>query len=205
VNKNKIILFGGTFDPIHRGHIEVALAAREHLQADSLIFIPASRSPLKQQQPIASDQDRLEMIRLSIGQNDRLRLSTCELNRPQPSYTLDTVLYFREKYAQQADLFWLVGADAIEDLSRWYRINELLEICTIAVMYRAGYPKPDFEACKEEFTPEQIAQFQQNIVPVPLIEISSTDIRNRISQGRDVRDFLHPKVYDYIKAHDLYP
>ena len=203
MNKDKIILFGGTFDPIHRGHIEVALAAREHFDADTLLFIPASRSPLKKQQPVASDQNRVKMIRLSIGQNDRLRLSECELNRPQPSYTLDTVIYFREKYAQ-ADLIWLVGADVVKDLSRWYKMGDLMEACTISVMYRAGYPKPDFKVCKDKFTPEQIAQFEQNIVPVPLIEISSTDIRARISQGRDVGDFLSPKVYDYIKKHDLY-
>ncbi len=202
--QKKIILFGGTFDPVHRGHIQVAQSAMEQIDASKVVFIPARRSPHKQQPPVASDADRLEMIRRSIAGRPYFEVSDCELRRPEPSYTLDTVLEFRSRCGPQTDLVWLVGADAIKDLPRWYRIRDLMSAAVIAVMYRAGYPKPDFTPCRPDFTPAQIQKLEQNIVPVPLVDISSTDIRNRLARGRDADDMLPPEVADYIRSRRLY-
>jgi nicotinate-nucleotide adenylyltransferase len=176
----------------------------EQLRAQQVIFIPARRSPHKKQPPVASDTDRLEMIRLSIADCPSFEVSDCELRRPEPSYTLDTVLQFRSRFGPQPDLIWLVGADAVKDLSRWYRISDLMSAAIIAVMYRAGYPKPDFTPCKADFTPAQIQKLEQNILPVPLVDVSSTDIRARLAAGQDADDMLTPQVADYIRTRCLY-
>lgn len=200
----KIILFGGTFDPIHRGHTQVAQAAADQIGAQQVVFVPARRSPHKQLPPVASDVDRLGMIRLAIAGRLSFSASDCELRRPEPSYTLDTVRDFRSRYGPRTDLIWLVGADAVKDLPRWYRISDLMSAAIIAVMYRAGYPKPDFSVCRPDFTPEQIKKLEQNIIPVPLIDISSTDIRARLAAGQDVNELLAPEVADYIRTRRLY-
>ena len=204
MDREKIIMFGGTFDPIHCGHIQVARAAMKHIEAQQVIWIPARRSPHKQQLPLASDSDRLEMIRRVISACPSFTLSDCELNRPEPSYTLDTVLEFRRQFGPQVELVWLVGADAVRDLPRWYRISEVMDNCTLAVMYRAGYPKPDFTACKPHFTHQQIQKLEDSVIPVPLVDISSTEIRNRLSKGQNVSEMLPPEVDEYIKTRRLY-
>jgi len=204
MSRKKIILFGGTFDPIHLGHIQVADAALQHVGAEQIIFIPAKRSPHKKQQPIASETDRIAMIQLAIGARKDFSLSDCECKRPQPSYTLDTVREFLAQYGPDTALIWLVGADAVKDLPHWYRIDELLAAADIAVMYRAGYPRPDFEGCRPDLTPRQIEKLEKNVVPVPLVDISSTGIRTRLSQGQNVDDMLPAEVLAYIKTHDLY-
>jgi len=200
----KIILFGGTFDPIHRGHIQAAQSAMEYLGAERVVFIPAGRSPHKKQSPVASNTDRLEMIRLAIAGSACFEVGDCELRRPQPSYTLDTVLDFRSRFDLQTDLIWLVGADAVHDLPRWHRIDQILSAAAIAVMYRSGYLKPDFSSCRSVFTPSQIQKLEQNIVPIPLVDISSTDIRACLARGQDVGDRVPPQVADYIRDHGLY-
>lgn len=204
MSRKKVILFGGTFDPIHLGHIQVADAAMQHIGAERVIFIPAKRSPHKKQQPTASEIDRIAMIQLAIDGRKDFSLSDCECKRPQPSYTLDTVHEFLAQYGPDTDLVWLVGADAVKDLPHWYRIDELLAAADIAVMYRAGYPKPDFKGCRSDLTPQQIEKLEKNVIPVPLVDISSTEIRIRLSRGQNVDELLPPKVLVYIKTHSLY-
>jgi nicotinate-nucleotide adenylyltransferase len=201
--RSKIILFGGTFDPVHNGHLQVAQAARQHLRANRVIFIPARRSPHKTTPPVASEDDRLQMLGLALQDWEGCQVSDCEYRRPAPSYTVDTVQEFCTRYPH-ADLIWLVGADAVKDLPRWYQIDRLMTLCTLAVMVRAGYPKPDFELCKPFFSPEQIRRLEENIVPVPLIDISATEIRRRLASGRDVSGLIPPAVLDYIRSRGLY-
>jgi len=200
----KIVLFGGTFDPIHIGHTMVAAAAANYLCAEKIIFIPAKRSPLKSSPPSASDIDRLEMIKLAVAGHDIFEASDCELKRLLPSYTLDTVRRFQREYGSESSIYWLVGADSIEELTRWHDIVELIDECNLAVMYRAGFDKPDFTGYEEFWGRSRIEKLQQNIVPTPLIDISSTDIRNRLAAGQDVAQMLHPVVVSYIRRHGLY-
>ncbi len=201
--QKKIILFGGTFDPVHYGHLEAAEAARRHLNAEQVIFIPARRSPHKSDPPEASEHDRLHMLRLALADWNDFQVSDCEYHRPAPSFTVDTVQEFRNRLPS-ASLIWLVGADAVKDLPRWHRIDRLMALCTLAVMYRAGYPKPDFSPCKPYFTAEQIRRLQDHIVPVPLINISATEIRRRLAQGQDVSELLPASVLEYIRPRGLY-
>ncbi|HUT31229.1 MAG TPA: nicotinate (nicotinamide) nucleotide adenylyltransferase [Sedimentisphaerales bacterium] len=204
MQKRKIALFGGTFDPIHLGHTAVAGAALEHIRGDKLVFIPAKCSPLKQTLPEAGDDDRLSMIALAIESNSKFELSDCELKKPQPSYTLETVRRFKVEYGVDASIYWLIGADALDDLPHWYRVADLIDECNVAAMFRAGCAPPDFAKFAPLWGPERVEKLRRNIVSTPLIDISSTEIRKRLAAGADVGDMLHPAVADYIRQRGLY-
>ena len=202
--KRKIALFGGTFDPIHLGHTTVAAGAAEHIGAEKIIFVPAKRSPLKGFLPKASDNDRLAMIALAIADNKNFQVSGYELKKPEPSYTLETVRQFQADYGGETSIYWLIGADSIDELPLWYGIVELIEECNLSTMFRAGCEPPDFAGFKAVWGRERVEKIHRNIIQTPLIDISSTEIRKRLAAGRDVTDMLHPPVADYIRKHNLY-
>jgi len=202
--KRKIALFGGTFDPIHLGHTIVAASVLKHIGAEKIVFIPAKRSPLKGFLPKASDNARLEMIALAIAEQKNFHVSDCELKKPAPSYTLETVRQFQADYGSDTSIYWLVGADSIGDLVHWYGIVELIDACTLTTMYRAGCEPPDFAGFEAIWGRQRVQKLQRNVIQTPLIDISSTEIRNRIAAGRDVTNMLHPSVADYIRKHGLY-
>jgi nicotinate-nucleotide adenylyltransferase len=202
--KRKLALFGGTFDPIHLGHTAVAAAAAEHIGAEKVILIPAKRSPLKGTLPRASDDDRLKMISLAIAGERKFRVSDYELKKPEPSYTLETVRGFQVEYGSEVSIYWLVGADGVDDLPYWSGIVELIDECNISTMNRAGCKMPDFSRYKDIWGPERVEKLRRNVIQTPLVDISSTEIRNRLAKGRDVRGMLHPAVAAYIRKHNLY-
>lgn len=204
MTKRKIVLFGGTFDPIHPGHTAVATAAAEYISAEKTVFIPTKRSPLKQFSPKASDGDRLAMITLGIAENENFQLSDYELNKPKPSYTLETVRQFQADYGNDTLIYWLIGADSIDELPRWYGIVELIDECNLSVMLRAGCEPPDFAKFTAVWGSGRVEKLRRNIIKTPLIDISSTEIRNRLAAGGDVSDMLHPQVAEYIRKHGLY-
>jgi nicotinate-nucleotide adenylyltransferase len=204
MTEKKIALFGGTFDPVHLGHTTVAAAAAERIGAEKVIFIPAKRSPLKNSFPEASDDDRLAMIALAIADNKKFQLNDYELRKPRPSYTLETVRYFRSECGSQTLLYWLIGADSIWELSRWYGIEELIDECNLCVMFRAGFEPPDFAKFGDVWGTERAEKLQRNVIQTPLIDISSTEIRSRLVAGRDVTSMLASQVADYIREHGLY-
>ncbi len=203
LKKTKTILFGGSFDPIHNGHLRLAQIVFEKLSADHLLFVPARRSPHKSELPTPGVH-RLEMIRRAIESIPGFSVSDCELNRPEPSYTIDTICYFRKKQGPDTLLYWLIGADQLEDFDKWHNVTELLEICRICVMYRAGYLKPAFERFQSVFSPEHIVHLQQNVIQTPLFDVSSTDIRRRLAGGESVSGMLPNSVVQYIREHQLY-
>jgi len=202
--KRKIVLFGGTFDPIHLGHTIVVKEAGEFIGAEKIIFIPAKCSPLKKNSPLASDRDRFKMIDLAIGGVEKFEVSDYELNKPRPSYTLDTIRYFQARFGDEVSIYWLLGADCIEELSGWYRIDDLIDECNLCLMLRAGYEKPDFSKFEKILGHKHIAKLQQNIIETSLIDISSTEIRRRLAGGLDVSDMLNPDVAEYIRKNKLY-
>ena len=202
--KRKIILFGGTFDPIHLGHTAVAAAAADRIGAEKIVFVPAKCSPLKDSFPEAGDDDRLKMIALAIAGNKKFELSNYELIKPEPSYTLETVRQFQAEYGSETLIYWLMGADGIDELPRWYGIVELIDACNLCVMFRAGCSPPDFARFTAIWGPERVEKLQRNVIRTPLIDISSTEIRNGLAAGRDVTKMLSPLVADYIRKHGLY-
>lgn len=202
--KKKIALFGGTFDPVHLGHSAVAASAAEHIGAEKVIFVPAKRSPLKNFFPEADDDDRLAMIALAIAGNEKFQLDDFELRKPKPSYTLETARHFQADYGDEALIYWLIGADSICELSRWYGIVELIDECNLCVMFRAGFEPPDFTEFKDLWGAARVEKLQRNIIRTPLLDISSTEIRKRLAAGDDVAGMLAPSVEDYIRKHGLY-
>ena len=202
--KRKIALFGGTFDPIHLGHTTVAADAAEMIGAEKTIFVPAKRSPLKGFFPKAGDSDRLRMISLAIAHNKNFQVTDYELLKPDPSYTLETVRKFQGKYGDDTIIYWLIGADSIDELTLWYGITELIDECNVATMLRAGSKAPNFAKFEDIWDSERVKKLQRNIIQTSLVDVSSTEVRNRLAAGSDVSDMLHPDVADYIHQHGLY-
>ena len=197
-------MFGGTFDPIHVGHTAVANAAARQIDARKVIFIPAKISPLKGFFPFASDNDRLRMIELATAGNDLFAVSDCELKRPAPSYTLDTVRQFKRQYGPETSIHWLIGADGIGDLVHWYKIQELIDECHLTTMRRPGYPAPDFDRFEPLWGPQRVTKLKHDMIETPLVNVSSTEVRERLTTGEDVAGMLHPDVIQYIREHNLY-
>jgi nicotinate-nucleotide adenylyltransferase len=202
--KRKIALFGGTFDPIHLGHTTVAADAAERIGAEKIVFIPAKRSPLKGFLPNAGDDDRFKMIALAIAGEENFQVSDYELKKPAPSYSLETVREFQDDYGCETSIYWLVGADSIDDLTYWHKIVELIDACNLATMYRAGCEPPDFAGFEAVWGRRRVEKLQRNIIQTPLVDISSTEIRHRLAAGRNAAEMLHPAVADYIRQHGLY-
>jgi len=204
MHPRKIALFGGTFDPVHLGHTAVASATAKQIQAQKVIFVPAKCSPLKGFAPHAADEDRLRMIELTIADEEIFSVSDCELRRPAPSYTLDTVRRFKKQYGPQTEIHWLLGADTVNDLVHWFRIEELIDECYLTTMQRGGYESPDFEQCEPAWGAERIRKLRQNVVQTPRIDVSSTEVRKRLRTGGNVNGLLHADVIEYIKRRRLY-
>lgn len=204
MEKKKVILFGGTFDPVHQGHTTVADYACNYISAEKTIFIPAKRSVLKDFSPKANDRQRYEMLSLAIADYDKFELSDYEIKKAKPSFTLDTVKYFKSKLNLQYDLYWLIGADAIKDFPLWYKVEELIDICNLCLIYRAGFKKPDFSSFKKQWGLQRIKKMQKNVIKTPLIDINSTKIRKLLAQNKDVDNMLNTSVAKYIKKYNLY-
>ena len=202
--KRKIALFGGTFDPVHLGHTTVAADAVGHIGSEKLVFIPAKRSPLKGFLPRANDNHRLKMISLAIAGEKNFQVSDFELKRPAPSYTLATIQKFQSDYGSETSIYWLIGADGVDDLTYWYKITELIDACNLTTMYRAGCEPPDYTKFEKAWGRERIEKLQRNIIQTSLVDISSTEIRDIIAKNGDFSKMLHPAVADYIRKNSLY-
>lgn len=200
----KIALFGGTFDPVHLGHTKIASYAAEKIGAEKTIFIPAKCSPLKALSPAASASDRFEMIKLAIAGGSDFEVSDYELSKEGNSYTIETVRHFKEDCGKNAEIYWLMGADTIDEFVRWHRVVELIDECNLCAMYRAGCERPDFAGFEKVWGVGRVKKLQANIIETPLINISSSEIRSRIKAGEDISDMVCPAVCEYIQKHGLY-
>jgi len=191
----KIGLFGGTFDPIHIGHLIIAEWIYEELQLEKIIFIPAGDPPHKQSKYISSVKHRLEMVRLAIEDNSKFDISEFEAEKIGKSYSVETLKEFSEVYKSQATLFWIIGSDSLIDLPNWFQPDKIYELSTVVV-----YPRMDFEVEKAS----RHLREKSLIVAAPQIEISSTEIRNRVSNGPTIRYLVPSKVEEYICTNGLY-
>jgi len=200
-----ILLFGGTFDPIHNGHIQIARFVAAKLSVQKVIFIPSAHPPHKEIHSLTPAPMRLALTQLALADDDLFEVSDCELNRRGPSFTLDTVRYFRTLYDPDTPLYWLIGADTISELPGWYKVDKLLEECTIVTARRPGYhAQLDPALFQTVLTPAQITRLQQHIIYTPQFDISATDIRSRIRRGLPVNELIPPKVLQYITDNNLY-
>ena len=204
MDKKGILLFGGTFDPVHNGHLVIARAAAEKLNVSQVILIPAAIAPHKQGKNFSDAKDRLAMVRLAIAGDRALAVSDCEIARNGPSYTLDTIKYFRRLYGADELLYWLIGADSLCELHNWYKIDELAGQVRIVTAGRGGFQAGDLTELGRKLTPAQIEQIKGHILDTPLVDVSSTDIRERVRKGLPVKSLLPGAVAEYIMGHRLY-
>jgi nicotinate-nucleotide adenylyltransferase len=188
-------LIGGTFDPIHLAHLIIAQEALGSLPLDRVIFVPAARPPHKTNGDITRVEDRLEMVRLAIADNPGLGLSDIEARRQEPSYTIDTIRRFREEVGEGERLHFIMGADSLVQFFTWKMPLELLSECEFVVVPRPGVRIEDGDARIRE---------KARVLDAPLLEISSSDIRERVRTGRSIRYLVPPAVRAYIEKKNLY-
>ena len=208
----KIGLFGGTFDPIHLGHLQVAADAQRQLQLDEVRFIPCHQ-PAHKAQPLASAHHRVAMITQGIQPYPSFRCDTCELERDQPSYTLDTLIHLRNLLGHDIGFYWLIGADAFSQIDQWSRWEQLLDYTHFVVMERAGekvqFTTPSLPIWLQTHRAtiaEAIHQTHGHIIEcaVTPMTISSSDIRKRLMNRESVDSLLAPSVIQYVQQHSLY-
>jgi nicotinate-nucleotide adenylyltransferase len=198
----RIGIFGGSFDPIHIAHLILAECCRESLGLERILFIPAFISPLKQSSQPVAPKHRIEMLRLAIGGNPQFQVDTRELDRGGVSYTLDTVLTLKNDYPN-AELFLLMGADSVRDLPKWKSPEELLELVSIGAISRGGLGTPPWDSIRHLATEERWLTIQ-NQIDAPQLEISSSNLRQRILAGHSIRYQVPAAVEMYIEQHQLY-
>jgi nicotinate-nucleotide adenylyltransferase len=201
--QKRIGLFGGSFDPIHMGHLLLAELCREALSLDKVLFIVANISPLKMDRHSASNRDRLEMVKLATNGNPRFEVEACEIERGGVSYSVDTTRWMAQKMPG-SELYFLMGADVLEDLERWREPRELFRISTPAVIARAGFGEPDWERLSPYVDAEKLLEIKNAKVGVPLLEISSSDLKSRIRNGKSIRYQTPASVEVYIREQHLY-
>jgi nicotinate-nucleotide adenylyltransferase len=183
-------LFGGSFDPVHNGHLIVGQVAAEKLGFDSLRFVPAREQPFKVGQHRTSSQHRAAMLSLAVAGTPGFTVEHAELTRPGPSYTVDTLRHLRER-EPEAEFVLLLGADAAADLSAWKEAKRIPELARIAVFARPGSSLPDLPGIT-------------TVVEVPAIDISATEVRRRAHVGLSLRYWVPETVAEYITTHRLY-
>lgn len=178
-------VFGGSFDPVHNGHLAIAQAALETVPLDRVIFVPARRSPLKDAEPTASEAERSAMLELATRDEPRFSVSRVELDRPAPSYTVDTL----EVLAGQGRLFLILGADAARDLPRWRDPERIRRLATIVVARRPGAEHADPAAI---------------LLDTPLMDVSARELRERAARGLSLRYLVPDAVWAFIRERNVY-
>ena len=201
-NCKRIAVMGGTFDPIHYGHLVAAETVRQELNIDKVIFIPTGRPPHKVNSKLASDEHRYLMTVLAVVTNPHFDVSRIEIDRPGTTYTIDTIKELRGKCSDDTELFFITGADAINQILTWKDPEMLLKICHFVAVTR-----PD--SSKEKFK-ENIRYYKEKfgaditMLEIPALAISSTDIRNRVSVKKTIKYLLPESVEQYIINNSLY-
>ena len=183
----RVGVFGGTFDPVHVGHLAIANAALESVPLDRVLFVLARRSPLKERGPVAPEEDRLRMLELAVAGEPRFAVSQIELDREGPSYTVDTL----ERLAGDDHLFLILGSDAIADFPRWKDPDRIAKLATLVVADRPGAPARLGDA--------PIVAFD-----APRLDISSRELRARAARGLSLRYLVPEPAWKHIEARHLY-
>ena len=201
-------VLGGTFDPVHIGHLIVAEEARLKLGLSKVLFVPVGQPWLKQDRSITAAVHRLEMIRLAIADNPYFKLSTLEVERPGPSYTVDTLTILRKQLGSRASLFFILGRDALAELPLWKEPQKVMRLCRFVVA-----PRPLLERVESSGS-ENLKDLERAIpgllervieLDMPVIGISSSEIRQRIVRGLPIRYLVPPEVEEYMAKHKVYP
>jgi len=196
----RVGIIGGTFDPPHYAHLAVAEEARTQLGLEPMVFVPAGQPPHKLGRAITPAHHRLAMLELALASNPHFVISRVDVERPGPAYTADTLALLKEKWGPEAQLYFVIGADSLLEMHTWYHPERIIELAWLAVAPRPGHP---FHLSELEKSLPGISRRVQ-LIQVPLLEISSTDLRRRVREGRSVKYYLPEAIEAYIFEQRLY-
>ncbi len=202
----RIGLFGGSFDPIHAGHLHAARAARDSFQLDRVVFVPASRSPFKAGHVPAPGPDRLRMVEIAIAGEKGFEVSDLELARGGPSFTIDTVRALPAAIGERPDvaLFLVLGSDNLAQLGEWREARALLERVQPVVVHRDGQPDAALEGVRRALGDALADKVERGYVRLPPVDVSSTDLRDELGLGVAREHEIPRAVLEYIRARGLY-
>jgi len=196
-------LFGGSFDPVHFGHLLLAEYCREHARLDRGLFLPASVPPHTQDRDLSAAEQRIEMLQLAVAGHEAFGVSRYEVDRGGVSYTVDTLRHYRQEYPD-GELFLLVGADMLHDLPAWREAATICELAIPVAVRRPGEGELNYNLLAKLVSADRLNLFRQYLVEMPLIGLNSTEIRRRVAAGLSIRYQTPRAVEKYIEAHGLY-
>ncbi len=191
-------IMGGTFDPIHHGHLLAAEEARQRFGLERIVFVPNREPPHKRDYPISSAEHRMAMVVLATAPNPHFETSRVEIDRPGPSYTVDTMRHFRDLYGPDCRLYFITGADAMIETVTWHHPEEIARLCEFIAVTRPGY---DLDRLSEAQRP---AKAKIHMLHIPGLEISSTELRRRAAVGESLRYLVTAAVNRYLEVNRLY-
>jgi nicotinate-nucleotide adenylyltransferase len=203
-NTRRIGVLGGTFDPVHYGHLVIAEEVYATLQLTEIVFVPAGQPPHKTSIEITSAAHRLEMLELAIASNPHFTISRVDLDRPGPSYTVDTLQLLRKQWGEKTAIYFIIGGDSLEDLLSWHDPSGILKQLTYLVaVRRPGYNESE---ASYDWLETRLSGIKQRllVVDAPQFDISATDLRQRVSEGRPIKYQTPESVESYIVQYDLY-
>ena len=197
----KIGVLGGTFDPVHLGHILMAEEAMKSLGLAEVLLVPAGQPISKMKEQLTPAEHRLQMLRLAVAERPHLKVSTMELERPGPSYTVDTITELRKKYGSKDELLFILGWDSLAQLPNWREPARIIGMCSLVAVPRPGFPRPDLKALEKN-----IPGISKRVVFLekPRADISATDIRKKVARGKSIDHLVPAPVAEYIEKHKLY-
>lgn len=197
----KVGVLGGTFDPVHKGHLAIARETRMQLKLDQVIFMPAGQPWMKKNMPVSPAEHRLNMLKLAIRGNHFFKLSTIEMEHPGPSYAADSIAKLRSQLGAEDEVYFIMGWDSLAWLPVWREPERLISMCKIAAVPRPDYNKPDLKTMENK-----IRGLSQRVVMLdkPQIAISATEIRERVRQGLPIAHLVPKAVERYIREKGLY-
>jgi nicotinate-nucleotide adenylyltransferase len=205
IKHDRILIFGGTFDPPHRAHVELPPRIARQEGCTRLLYVPAALNPLKVNSPPTEASHRLEMLQRALADVPNAEISTIELEREGPSYTIDTLEELQDRYSEDTELRLLIGADQAIEFHRWKDWQRILKLAQPVVMLRPPWDREQFEKeLMKHYSPEQVRQWLSYTIDVPAIDVSSSIIRERIASNGDLSDLLPEEVASYILEHGLY-
>jgi nicotinate-nucleotide adenylyltransferase len=194
-------VLGGTFDPVHRGHLMMAEEARRALDLAEVLLVPAGRPMSKTGQHVTDAGQRLAMLHLAAAGRPWLKVSTLEIERPGPSYTVDTIGALRAQYDSKAEIYFILGWDSLEQLPSWHEPERLVSLCRLVAIPRPGQPRPDLKKLDKA-----IPGISKKVVLLekPCVEISASAIREMVGRGETIDSLVPAEVAAYIRENELY-
>ncbi len=201
---SRIALYGGSFNPIHNGHLITARSAAESLTLDRVIFLPSAHPPHKDAARLLNPSHRAEMVKLAIGGEPIFDFSDYDLLQSGPTYTVDTIAHFARTLGPDVTLHWIIGADSLAELTTWRRVAALADNCLIVTVARHGWDATGLDVLRSALTDQQIERIRRHVLETPYIDISATDVRCRVAAGRSIRYLVPDRVRSYIQQHALY-